>query len=92
MKSGKAELASGKAQLEAAKTELADGWKSYEAGKNEYEDGMALYQTPMTAEELAEKTGRDLTDIEQMMQIYRMAQLDISQDTMQLDTFCLLHF
>ena len=87
LKSGKAELASGKAQLEAAKTELADGWKSYEAGKNEYEDGMALYQTPMTAEELAEKTGRDLTDIEQMMQIYRMAQLDISQDTMQLDTF-----
>lgn len=87
------ELSAAEQQLEYAQKqageskELAAQKEKLSAAKAQLESGMALYDTPMTDKELAESTDRDISDIDQMMQIYRISQLDVSNDTMQLDTF-----
>lgn len=94
LENGKKELGKAKKQLEDAeeeikdgKEELKDGRKKYNDGKKELDDSLKIYETPMTAEELADEMDENVEDVRDMLKIRRMSMLDVEQDTMTLEEF-----
>ena len=94
LENGKKELGKAKKQLEDAeeeikdgKEELKDGRKKYNDGKKELDDSLKIYETPMTAKELADEMDENVEDVRDMLKIRRMSMLDVEQDTMTLEEF-----